>query len=54
MRAILSITMHPWRPALDKLLQETLAARTIRCDQGIDATPRPLSEVGDAVGRPAA
>lgn len=39
---------------LDKLLQETLAARTIRCDQGIDATPRPLSAVGGEVGRPAA
>jgi hypothetical protein len=40
---------------LDKLLQETLAARTIRCDDGIDATPRPLDMVGGAVGgRPAA
>jgi glycosyltransferase involved in cell wall biosynthesis len=39
---------------LDRLLQETLAARTIRCDQGIDATPRPLSAVGAAVGRPVA
>jgi glycosyltransferase involved in cell wall biosynthesis len=40
---------------LDKLLQETLAARTIRCDQGIEATPRSLGAVGDAEGgRPAA
>lgn len=40
---------------LDKLLQETLAARTIRCDQGIDATPSAPGAVDGAVGgRPAA
>jgi len=44
---------------LDRLLQETLAARTIRCDQGIDAAaPGPLAQpteesMGQS-GRPAA
>jgi glycosyltransferase involved in cell wall biosynthesis len=40
---------------LDKLLQETLATRTMRCVQGIDATPPPLQTADGAVGgRPAA
>jgi glycosyltransferase involved in cell wall biosynthesis len=37
---------------LDKLLQETLAARTIRCDQGIDAPPLPLAAVANSVSGP--
>jgi glycosyltransferase involved in cell wall biosynthesis len=37
---------------LDRLLQETLAARTIRCDQGIDAPPRPLGVVAGLDQRP--
>jgi len=36
---------------LEKQLQETLAARTIRCDQ-IDATPRPLGAVDGSVSAP--
>lgn len=39
---------------LDRLLQETLAARTIRCDRGIDATSRPPSTVESPVGGSAA
>lgn len=40
---------------LDKLLQETLAARTIRCEQGIDASSPPFEAAAGAVGgRPAA
>jgi glycosyltransferase involved in cell wall biosynthesis len=60
-RAIAFHLFHPTRaPAdgvnpLDSLLHETLAARTIRCVQGIDATPRPLDQVsGQVGGRPAA
>jgi glycosyltransferase involved in cell wall biosynthesis len=37
---------------LDLLLQETLAARTIRCDQGIDAPPRPLGAAAGLGQRP--
>jgi glycosyltransferase involved in cell wall biosynthesis len=40
---------------LDKLLQETLAARRIRCDHGIEATPGPVGAADSAMsGRPAA
>lgn len=37
---------------LEKLLQETLAARTIRCDQAIDATARALGPVDGSVSVP--
>lgn len=37
---------------LDRLLQETLAARTIRCIQGIDAPPSSHSAVEGSVSRP--
>jgi hypothetical protein len=48
---------HRWRAPtgevnpLDRLLQETLAARTIRCDQGIDSVSSdpPRSPVGGPV-----
>lgn len=39
---------------LDRLLQETLAARTIRCDQGIDATPHRIDAVDGIVAGPGA